>query len=705
MKIFQKLFSFLLAGLMLFAVACGGDEPQSTGGGSSESGSGGETHQHVFEDYQCSCGEWQYDFITIEEALVLCGEEGNITKDRYYIKATIKTVTNPQFGAMVITDETGEIAVYGTYSADGKIGYSQFAEKPYKGDEVVLYCILQNYNGTKEVKNARLIDFTRAVIDEDETAYTEMTIAQAREAEVDTKVKVDGVIAAITYANGMKPNGVYLVDETQSIYVFDGDLAGRVSVGNKVTILASKTYWILDKEQENAAKFGYKGCNQLENATLVNSDNGNNAYDKSWMEETTVKAMLETPVTEDVTTTVYKVNALVKKVPGNGFVNYYFFDIDGETGSYTYTQCNGGDFAWIDKYDNKICTVYLAAHNAKSTATACGFRFMPIEIVDENYSFDLANAAKFAVDYYALDQFESVYYADPNKEMVTSVSSELLGFTGATISYSSSNTQAVYFEEVEGKTMMRCATNGTATVTITASYGSYDVYETTVSVQVLNPDQIATVTVADAIVADVDETVLVRGFVGPSIVNKNGFYLFGADGSMIAVLVKDVAEFKGLQIGHEVILEGRRERHVKDKTQQTYAGQACLMEGDVIINLYGETEYSTAKFVEKTVAEFYALDKAVDYSTSVFVVEAEIVVKETPFYTQLLVQDGSQTITLYCSGAGQYKFLQKYAGQKVTIEIAACNWNDKGYWAGCVLAVRLEDGTKEYNTLNFDSYA
>ena len=698
MKIFQKLFSFLLAGLMLFAVACG-DEPQSTGGDDST------PHEHTYENYQCSCGEWQYDFITIEEALVLCGEEGNKTKDRYYIKATIKTVTNPQFGAMVITDETGEIAVYGTYSADGKIGYSQFAEKPYKGDEVVLYCILQNYNGTKEVQNARLIDFTRAVVDEDETAYTEMSIAAAREAEVDTKVKVDGVVAAITYADGMKPNGVYLVDETQSIYVFDGDLAGRVRVGNKVTILASKTYWVLEKEQANAAKFGYKGCNQLENATLVSNDNGNNAYDKSWIEETTVKAMLETPVTEDVTTTIYKVNALVKKVPGSGFVNYYFFDIDGETGTYTYTQCSGGDFEWIDKYDNKICTVYLAAHNAKSSATACAFRFVPIEIVDESYTFDLANAAKFAVDYYAFDQFESVYYADPNKEMVTSVSSELLGFTGATVSYSSSDTEVVYFEEVEGKTMMHCKTNGTVTVTITASYGSYDAYVKTVSVQVLNPDQIATVTVADAIAADVDETVLVRGFVGPSIVNKNGFYLFGADGSMIAVLVKDVAEFKGLQIGHEVILEGRRERHVKDKTQQTYAGQACLMEGDVIINLYGETEYSTAKFVEKTVAEYCALDKAVDYSTSVFVVEATVSVIETSYYTAWEVKDGNTKITLYCSGAGQYKFLQKYAGQKVTMEIAACNWNDKGYWAGCVLAVRLEDGTKEYNTLNFDSFA
>lgn len=86
-------------------------------------------------------------------------------------------------------------------------------------------------------------------------------------------------------------------------------------------------------------------------------------------------------------------------------------------------------------------------------------------------------------------------------------------------------------------------------------------------------------------------------------------------------------------------------------------------------------------------------------------VEAEISVVETAFYTQIKVLDGNSSITLYCSGAEQYSWLKKYAGQRVTLEIAACNWNDKGYWTGCAIAVRLEDGEKEYNTLNFDSYS
>jgi hypothetical protein len=185
-------------------------------------------------------------------------------------------------------------------------------EKPYKGDEVLLHCILQNYNGTKEVKNARLIELTSNAGNVDESDYTEMSIAEAREADKGSLIKVDGVVAAITYANGMKPSGVMLVDDTQSIYVYDGDLAGRVQKGNTITILGEKDWWILDTEQSAASKHGYQGCCQLTDVTLVSNDEGNTEFDKTWIEETTVKSIVENPIEEDITTIIYKVNACVK---------------------------------------------------------------------------------------------------------------------------------------------------------------------------------------------------------------------------------------------------------------------------------------------------------------------------------------------------------------------------------------------------------
>ena len=646
----------------------------------------------------------QYETITIAEALALCGEPGNITTERYYIRATVKSIKNAQYGQMVIEDATGTIEVYGTYSADGSLTYPELDYQPVKGDEVLLHCILQNYNGTKEVKNARLIEYVNNQGSIDVSDYTAATVAEARHAEAGATLKVKGVVARITFANGMKPNGFILVDNTASIYVYDMDAAQRVQIGNTVEVAGTKDYWILDSEKESAEKFGYTGCNQLTSVTLVSNDKGNTAFDASWITETTVKELIETPVTEDVTTQIYKVTALVKKVPGSGFVNYYFYDLDGQTGAYTYTQCNGGDFAWLDAFDGKICTVYLTALNAKSAASSCFFRLLPVAVYDEQFQFDLADTAKHVVQYYGVGQFMPSYTGDPAVELITTAASTLLGFEGAALTYSSSNEDVVYFTETDGKTVFHCGDAGTATVTVTASYNGSS-YSETVEILVESNEEVDSITVADAILAPIDTTVTVKGIVGPSVVNKDGFYLFGEDGSVIAVLVASTDELAGLEIGHEIVITGMRERYVKDDSYETH-GQTSIVNATVVANYYGSHEYSTEKFItDSTVEAFYALDKTVDHSTTVYVLTVRVERTGNQYSTNYaLYSTTSDTyISLYCSGAGQYDpLLKQFVGQTVTLEIAPCNWNSKTYWRGCVLAVRTEDG-KVYNQLNFDA--
>ncbi len=638
-----------------------------------------------------------YPIITIAEALERCGESGNVTDARYYIRGTVASVTDARYGAMIVEDETGSISVYGTYSADGSVGYADMTEKPYKGDTVILHCILQNYNGTKEVKDARLIKLIPADNAIDESAYTEMTVAEARDAAADAKVKVDGVVAAITYSNGQKPAGVYLVDETQSIYVYDVDLASRVTVGTRIVILATKTYWILEKEQENAAKFGYRGCCQLEDVTLVEQAAGTGDFDKSWIPESTVKDILDTPVSENITTSLYRVNALVSKVPGSGFVNYYINDLDGTTGSYVYTQCNGADFSWLDEFDGKICTVYLSVINAKSSASECFFRFLPVAVADEGFVFDSAEAPAHAVKYYGLPQIGTSYTGDPALELVTSVSSTLLGFEGVTLSYASDNESVVWFAAEGDQVTLHCGDAGTATVTVTASHGG-NTHSATVTVKVEENITYETITVAEAIATAPDEIVTVRGIVGPSVVNKSGFYLFDESG-MIAVLV-DASVFEGIEIGHEIVLRGRRECY-KD-AGKTHAGQTCIVEGEVLANYYGTHDYPTDDFITgKTLKDLYDLDATVDYTTNVYVVTATVSVSGDDYYTNIVLNDGTSKFNLYCSSAKQYDFLQAFAGEEVTMEIAVCNWNNKNYYRGCVLAVYTEDG-KVLNELNFN---
>ena len=652
------------------------------------------------EEHKVESGDWEetYNIITIAEAIELAKAAGqNGTTERYYISGTVKTLSNPGYGEMTVVDETGEIYVYGTYSYDGSLKYSEMTDKAASGDEVLLHCILSTYNDQPQVKNARLIDYKHVEVEIDPSEYPVVTVEDAREAELGEKVRVTGIVARITYANGRVPSGVILVDGNDSIYVYSSDVAGQVAIGNKIEVAGVKAYWILETEKNNADKFGYKGCNQIESAILVSNDKGNHNFVDADFEELTVKELLDTPVTEDVTTQIYKVNALVKKVPGSGFTNYYFFDIDGETGAYTYTQCNGSDFTWLDEFDGKICTVYLTLLNAKSSSTGCAWRLLPVAVVDEGYTFDVVDAPKFAVEYYGVTQFLSQYKGNPELELTREVSSELLGFEGVTLTYTSSNTDVVSFDNY----VMNCGAYGQAEVTITATHGE-NTYSETIVITVLPNQEYDTISIKDAVASEIGTEVWVRGIVGPSLVNQAGFYLFDESG-MVAIRVSDAeGVFAGLAIGQEVVIKGIRDMWHKEGA--TF-GQTCISNATVEANYYGNHPYNTDFFItDKTLADFYALDEMVDSTTDVYVLKATVEVVETAYYTNIKITSGSTSVNLYCSSANQYNWLKAYAGQEVTLELAPCNWNSKNYYAGCVLAVVLEDGTKVYNTLNFDTY-
>ena len=640
--------------------------------------------------------------LTIEQILELPLSDNQITEGRYYIRATIDSISNAQYGSMYISDATGTISVYGSYNADGTIGYANMTDKPVKGDEVLLYATIKNFKGTLEVNSAWIIEFTHNEIDESQ--YTEMSIDAARKTETGTLVKVTGTVAAITYANGQIPSGIILVDGTNSIYVYDRDLAGSVQVGNTITVCASKTYWILDTEAANAEKFGYKGCNQLENAWLISNDNGNTEFNKSWITTTTVKDILDTPVTEDISTQIYKVTALIKEVPGNGFTNFYINDLDGTTGTYAYSQCNGADFAWLRQFDGKICTVYVMALNAKSTGSDCYWRFLPVAVIDEGFDASSVNFAENAVKYYGATQFLTTYSGDPAMEVLTKVSNELLGYTDIALNYASSDTDIVYFEEKDGKVIMHCKEAGIAKITISATANG-KTYSQEVEITVNAQSNVEYVDVNTAIGTAVGETVTVKGIVAASLVNRTGFYLIDETG--VIAIITDAATLAELKLGYEVVLTGKR--HINTKGGTGYFGQSCIIDAEVVVNNYGNHQYPTDSFAgEITVEEFYNLDIAQDFTTKVYTMTCYVVLEETAYYSNLYLgtqdtysKDEGTFIRLYSSSASQYSWLNQFAGQQITVEIAPCNWNDKNYYTGCVLAVVLEDGTRIVNDLNF----
>lgn len=642
-----------------------------------------------------------FDCITIAEAIelaVAAGETG--TQEKYYVYGTIKEVSNSVYGEMTITDGTDDLYIYGVYSSDGNTRYDAMTDKPVAGDEIVLQGMLKTFKDSPEMDRGYLQAFKHIEQDIDTSDYVEMTIKDARDAEKGKLVKLTGVVSQITYAFGQVPNGFFLVDNTSSIYVYGSEVTGNVKEGNTVTVIGEKTYYVLDSEKANAEKFGYDGCCQIQNVSLIENDKQVSEYDKSWIQETTIKDIIDTPITENITTLIYKVKGLISKAEGTGFTNYYINDIDGVTGTYTYTACNGSDFAWLDQYDGKICTVYVTAINAKSTSTGCFWRFLPIEVIDEGYTFNLDDAAEYALKYHVAEQFLNEYTANPELELITKVDNELIGVSGVEISYSSSNTNVAYFETVDDKVIFNTKESGTATITVTATYGDITATKE-IELTVSKPITYDSITVLEAINTADDTEVIVKGIVMSSLVNQNGFYLNDGTG-VIAVVFANAADLDLISLGNEVIIKGTKDHKVKDG--YTGKGQINIYNAELLVNNYGNHEYDTSTFITgKTVNDLYDLSINEDHSTDVYIIEGIVKFNVSAYFTSVSItnEDGSVSLTLYSSSAAQYSFLEAFADQKVTLEIAACNWNSKNYYATCVVSV-ISGGTKVVNNLNFN---
>ncbi len=649
----------------------------------------------------------KYEHITIAQACELAIAAGDTpTTTEYTIIGTIVEVKNSIYGEMTVSDTTGSIYVYGCEIA-GTL-YGDATDRPVKGDIVVLKGVLKAYNGTPEMSTqsnrAEILDFEHVKVEIDPSEYPSRTIAEARSAQKGYKLKLQGVVAAITYANGRIPSGIILVDDTSSIYVYSGDIAQQVEVGNKVEIAGSKTYWILETEQSAAQDHGYIGACQIESAVIVSNDNQTHEFDKTWVQETTVKQLLNTEFSENITSLVVKSTAIIKKAQNPGFVNYYIDDLDGATGTYVYTQCNGSDFGWLDEFDGKVCTVYYTALNAKSSASGCNWRLLPVHVEEiANFSFPAEDVPAFAIEYAVVDLFESgVFGADPAIELPNSYSNEIINADNVTLTYASSDTSVATVTTGADNTVLNLVGEGSCNITITATFGSYTATKT-VSVELEKSEEIQTPTVAE-IIATADGTeVTLRGIVMSSVVNQDGaFYICDSTG-MIAV--RATAEIAAqLKAGNEVVVKGIKKHHKKNDSATSYVGQIVIDDATVLANYYGEHDYETSYFITgKTIAELYELSPLDDHSTEVYVVEGKFVVENMGTYSKVTLQDatGANYLTLYSSGSGQYAWLNDYQGQVLTFEIAMCNWNGKTYYAACVISVTDADGNKIINTLNF----
>ena len=651
-------------------------------------------HEHSFVNGVCACGEKdpnynppKVDVTPISEALQL--EKGATVT----IEGTVDGVYyawDDSYGNMSVylSDETGRILAF------------RITEKVQMGYVIRVTGTIDIYNGTAQIAQGSTVEVIQTEQPIDPNAPVYKTVAEARDAEKGSRVELTGVVAQITYAFGMVPDGFFLVDNTGSIYVYGKDVAAEVKVGNTVTITGNKTYYVLDSEIANAEKYGYLGCNQIDSARLTANDNGTSDFDKTWVEEITVKELLEMPLENDITTKIYKVTAQVVRAEGKGFTNYYFNDLDGLTGSYAYTKCSGGDFTWLDQFDGKICTVYLSAINAKSEPSGCFYRLQPIAVFDEGYKFDETKAPSFALEYYAKPQFLTLYKADPATELLSTVTNALELFGDVQLTYQTSNKDVVYFEQTDGKLVFHTGNAGTAVVTIVANYKGYS-ESINVEIEVKEPETYETITVKEAIDSLDDTEVIVKGIVAASTVNQDGFYLVDETGAISCLA--PIAEVALLSVGDEVIIKGTKIHRLSPDYASSTVGHIVINDCTILLNNYGNHEIPTNSFdTTKTLDDLNKFSKMEDHTAQVYVITGVINFIDSNYFTSVVLKsaDGSVSMNIYSSSGNQYKDFSEFFNKEVTLTVCICNWNSKKHQIAILYATDGE--TTIYNTLNFE---
>ena len=631
-----------------------------------------------------------YETVSLSEAIADYKTSPDDLKN-YTLELTVRKVKDSTNGTLSTFDETGNVTVNMLFKkGDGgsRINYADLDTKPDAGDKIIVKANLKDQDGVLVIWRAELLSLTDGVLEAD-------NLKKIRDYEDGTEVTASGTVAAIAYSGGSKvePCGVIIVDKSSSIYVYDKTIAAAVKVGNTITVSGTIGHWVLADEQTNAAKFGYKGSCQIENASLIDKVDTVAEFDKSWIEEISVKELLEIPVTENVTTKLYKVNALVKEVPGEGFTNYYFFDIDGTTGTYAYTQCNGKDFEWIREFDGKFCTVYITPLNAKSTSSDCYFRFLPVQIIDEGYTFDVADAPEYAVKYHGLTQLKGSYTGDPALSLIDSVSSELLGFEGVSLSYLSSDEAIIKFTKTDGGYIMNCPGFGTATVTVVATLGEVE-YRGTIEITVTEPEEVPSITPEEAIAATEGEEITVKGIVGPSFVhaNRRGFYLIGGDGGVIAISFMSISDLKDIEIGNTVILKGTRSS-IKDNSDKTTPKHLFVDNAVLLSNLYGTAEIPANAITDIALASLAGATN----TTAIYRTTATVTYDPEGYNKNFYL---GEIQTYANSPLSQYSFLEAFNNKTVTVLVSMTSWNGKAL-KPTVLGVITDDGTVVYNNYSF----
>ena len=513
-------------------------------------------------------------------------------------------------------------------------------------------------------------------------------------------VYTKGIVAFVVYGTVKNiPVGFYLYDDTDAIYVYSNEYAKVVEVGDEVIIDGHFTSYIDEASLSSAAYAGYTGARQIVPANCEVVSKGNEVP-ASFIEETSIADLCMIPVSENITSNVYKVVARINRSQGNGFVNYYFNDLNGVDSYYAYTTANGADLEWLLEYDGEVRECIIAVQNCKLSASGNFWRIVPLQILGEVEVSD-ETYVEYALDR-LVKQFSANYNAVCDFDVVKT--DELLA--GSKVSYSSTSEGVTITEKEDAYNVALDFDEEKVekSVVITVNYnGITSSREVTFECESTRP-VFDTISILEARSAAKGERVTIEGYVVGFLYLKGattpaGFELID-ETSSIAVFISTAVDAKTditkIKKGEFVVVEGDGDLY-QPREDYNHTGSIRLNNAEVLYQDWVEHEINTEWIEEMSMADLVNNPSDNNISNKVYKTTM-YVEKSTGSYVNYYVHDlvdPSISMIVYSqnsnsTGPGEYAWLSEYAGKcveaYVTLRIGAKS-SGQFIWKAGVLEV------------------
>ena len=558
--------------------------------------------------------------------------------------------------------------------------------------EIVEINVTFEYDGYKLEKTYVL------TVEKKTNKYTSLSVVKTY--TTDTDVVVKGVVSRIL--NGTEkniPTGFYIFDETDAIYVYSTNYASTLEAGDEVEISGTYKMYIDEKSSSSAAIQGYTGARQIvPNEVTVLSKN--NQVNKNGVKNSSIAELAKIPVSENITSNVYLVTAKIRKSQGNGFVNYYFNDLNGVNSFYAYTTANGKDLGWLEQYNGQVRNCLIAVQNCKLSASGSFWRIIPLEVLDEVNVSDKEYATYSLAR--MLTQFSSSYEASCQIELTNT--DTLL--EGSKVSYEVLSGDLKLNTVENGYTLdITCtAQEKVATVKVTVSYNGEEVSEEVSFICQEKAPDIETISIKEAREKEKGENVTIKGIVvgflylsGTS--KPAGFELIDETGS-IAVFVSTAVDTKTditkISKGELVYVNGNKDLY-QPREDNNHAGSIRLNNAEVLYHDWKNHDIPSEYIADKPLSELIT-NPSDNNITNIVYKTTFYLEKSSGSYKNFYIHDlNDPTLSMIVysqnsssKGVPEYDWLEQYVGKcveaYVTLRIGAVS-SKKFVWKAGVLDV------------------